>query len=226
MSQSYYKPFQVLKSLVVDKKPSLNSALPTREEENKCNPMDLDLPLEASDEEIFHVAMKDVVPLGWSGAPDDPTPSVQVDNPSQTEDDALRLLEACMQSDDSSDLSLTHEYVEKAVQPIGPWVLRDLHCGRFAVQAYLDLHGFTVAEARLTLERFIRECIRNGFSCVRIVHGRGHHSLNGNAVLKAHVQHWLGTRRWSRHVVAYATARRCDGGGGALYVLLRQARKP
>jgi DNA-nicking Smr family endonuclease len=31
----------------------------------------------------------------------------------------------------------------------------------------------------------------------------------------------LCSRRLSRHVVAYTSARLCDGGGGAVYVLLR-----
>ena len=44
-----------------------------------------------------------------------------------------------------------------------------------------------------------------------------HHS-----VLKESIQRWLCTRRMSRHVIAYTSARRCDGGGGAVYVLLRE----
>lgn len=225
MSKSTYRPFSVLKNLVDAKKHPAKLSPTVREEELKRMPETLNLP-EGSDDEVFQAAMRDVVRLGWSDTPDTPPAPIQLENPKETEDEALRLLEEYLHSHDKFDFTATSEYVERAVQPIGRWILKELHSGRFSVQAYLDLHGYTVAEARLSLDRFIRECVRFGFGCVRIVHGRGHHSAYGRAVLKEHVQHWLATRRLGRHVVAFASARLCDGGGGALYVLLRQNRWP
>jgi DNA-nicking Smr family endonuclease len=41
-------------------------------------------------------------------------------------------------------------------------------------------------------------------------------------VLKELLQKWLNSRRISRHVIAYTSACSSDGGGGAVYVLLRR----
>jgi DNA-nicking Smr family endonuclease len=56
-----------------------------------------------------------------------------------------------------------------------------------------------------------------------VVHGRGLHSKDQLPVLKDALRTWLATARFGRHVLAFATARPVDGGGGAIYVLLRRA---
>ena len=77
-------------------------------------------------------------------------------------------------------------------------------------------------EARFALDEFLLASVRASFSCVRVIHGRGRHSHKKEPVLKDAIQRWLCSRRLSRHVVAYTSARLCDGGGGAVYVLLRR----
>jgi DNA-nicking Smr family endonuclease len=119
------------------------------------------------------------------------------------------------------DVRLSGEYVEGSPDPRGRAFLEHLSNGRFAVEAHLDLHGLSSPEARDRFETFIRRSLQRGLGCIRIVHGRGHHSPDG-AVLKEHVQKWLSSRRMSRHTVAYTSARLHDGGGGAVYVLLRR----
>ena len=42
-------------------------------------------------------------------------------------------------------------------------------------------------------------------------------------MLKDALRGWLGSARFGRHVLAFATARPVDGGAGAIYVLLRRA---
>ncbi len=90
------------------------------------------------------------------------------------------------------------------------------------MQAHLDLHGLGVTEARKTFEDFIGHSLKRGHGCVRIVHGRGNHSREGQPMLKEKLPKWLDTRRMSRCVIAYASACLPDGGGGALYILLRR----
>jgi DNA-nicking Smr family endonuclease len=77
-----------------------------------------------------------------------------------------------------------------------------------------------LAEAKQKFESFLRESQQLGHSCVRIVHGRGKHSSSEPAVLKTHLSRWLSSRKMSRVVVAFASARWTDGGSGAVYVLL------
>ena len=75
---------------------------------------------------------------------------------------------------------------------------------------------------RKAFEDFIHSNLKRGHGCVRVVHGRGNHSREGQPTLKDKLSKWLDTRRMSRHVIAYASARLADGGGGALYILLRR----
>ena len=174
-----------------------------------------------SDEELFQKAMSDVLPLQGNNKLPRFGTSVEIHN-FQRADDDLELLVQSVSGKEVVDWVANREYVEGAPYPGGRLLLELLRTGHFAVQAHVDLHGLTVKEARESLEKFILGSLHLDHGCVRIVHGRGHHSSNGRPVLKAHVQKWLSSRRIARHIVAYATACTCDGGGGALYVLLRR----
>ena len=94
-----------------------------------------------------------------------------------------------------------------------------LRRGRFAIEADLDLHGRTVADASATLDRFLEDSRRRGRRCVRIVHGKGFGSPSGQPIMKAHVDRWLRARS---EVLAFCSATPPDGGTGALYVLIRR----
>ncbi|MDH3266243.1 MAG: Smr/MutS family protein [Gammaproteobacteria bacterium] len=104
-------------------------------------------------------------------------------------------------------------------QHVGKRTMRKLARGRFSVQAEIDLHGMTVAEAKPRLTDFIENCARQRLLCVRVVHGKGLGSGNRGPVLKNSVDGWL--RKWDT-VLAFASARQVDGGTGAVYVLLQQ----
>lgn len=98
-------------------------------------------------------------------------------------------------------------------------ILRKLQRGRYRVDAEVDLHGLSRAEARRELADFLRECRVRGARCVRIVHGKGLRSEPPGPVLKPSVGVWLRRRE---DVLAYAAAQPADGGTGATYVLLRR----
>jgi DNA-nicking Smr family endonuclease len=59
---------------------------------------------------------------------------------------------------------------------------------------------------------------------VLIVHGRGHNSKDQIPVLKSRLANWLARGQWARLILGFTSARPCDGGAGALYVLLRRQR--
>ncbi len=96
---------------------------------------------------------------------------------------------------------------------------RKLRRGRFRIEDEADLHGLTVNEAKLLLREFIGDSVQRGLGCVRAIHGKGLGSGPGGPVLKGNVQRWL--MQWDE-VLAFVTARARDGGGGAVYVLLRR----
>lgn len=101
---------------------------------------------------------------------------------------------------------------------IGPDVLRKLRRGEWTIQDHLDLHGLRVDEARELLGQFLREALKRGLRCVRIVHGKGLGSKDRQPVLKGKARVWLAQRD---EVIAFCQARPAEGGSGALVVLLR-----
>jgi len=96
-------------------------------------------------------------------------------------------------------------------------VLRKLRRGQFRVEAELDLHGLTVAQAKIELRDFLLNAQRSGMRCIRIIHGKGLRSGHRGPVLK-HTANALLQK--TAAVLAFSSARPVDGGTGAIYVLL------
>ncbi len=118
---------------------------------------------------------------------------------------------------------LTSEYMEGKKRGVPSEILWKLRNGVFSVQASLNLRGYFVEEARLLFEDFLKSAINKGLSCVLIIHGRGLSSRE-KPVLKEKVREWLERGPYRKYILAYASARPCDGGPGATYVLL--AKRP
>lgn len=116
----------------------------------------------------------------------------------------------------------TQEYVEWTNPEYGSFLTEQLHEGRFSVQAFLDLHGFGVPEAEEELDAFLSEAFTKGYGCVKIIHGRGLRSVKGPRIKDAVVRRILG--RFRKGVIAFVSARQCDGGLGAIYILLADRR--
>ena len=101
-------------------------------------------------------------------------------------------------------------------------VFRKLRRGQFAVEAELDLHGYTVQHAKDCLYDFLKQCLSRNHHCVRIIHGKGLRSKQGRPTIKSLIGKWLQQRQ---EVLAYCSARQVDGGTGAIYVLLKNYRR-
>ncbi len=97
-------------------------------------------------------------------------------------------------------------------------VLRDLKRGkRYVIETVVDLHGLTQIKAQASINQAIVELPVNTLSCILVIHGKGLRSAQG-PVLKEFTARYLKTLP---EVKAYCSAQTCDGGTGALYVLLR-----
>lgn len=83
----------------------------------------------------------------------------------------------------------------------------------------VDLHGYTVDQAREETGRFIRQAARKGLRSVIVVHGKAHKPDGSPALIKSYVNDWL---RQMPQVLAFISAQPKDGGTGALYVLLKR----
>jgi DNA-nicking Smr family endonuclease len=133
-------------------------------------------------------------------------------------DERAALQEALSDEMDVERLLETDEGLSFRRHGVGPDVLKRLRRGEWSIQAQVDLHGLRREEARERLAEFLRETLRQGFRCVRVVHGKGLGSPGREPVLKGKVRAWLVQKK---EVIAFTQARAAEGGAGALVVLLQ-----
>jgi DNA-nicking Smr family endonuclease len=209
------RPFEGLKDLLKHK---ITRSAPPDPEPPPAPPPPTPAP---TDDEVFADAMAGVRRMDWNSpggeASQPPAPPGEPDA-EEFELGQLRRLVDCGQGFMVSD---TPEYMEGVGYPAPPNITQRLHRGEFAVQAHLDLHGLTVEAAREVFDAFMKESVQSGRGAVLIIHGRGLSSA-AEPVLKTRVSQWLSSGPWRKWVVAYTSARMCDGGSGASYVLLRR----
>lgn len=137
------------------------------------------------------------------------------------EQDTKKILEKAIKEDDAFNVTNMPEYMEGYIEGINPVIMEKLRNGEFSVQKVLDLHGCATDEAKQRFGIFIREIIRSGFNCVKIIHGRGLKSKN-TPLLKENLKKWIIRAMHRKWVIAFSSARMPDGGPGATYILLRK----
>jgi DNA-nicking Smr family endonuclease len=98
--------------------------------------------------------------------------------------------------------------------------------GTNAIDARLDLHGYTQSDAHAVLFRFLRRAQSDGARLVLVVTGKGGTGEHGSGrgVLKRQVPMWLALPEFRSLIVGFDEAAIVHGGQGALYVRLRRAR--
>jgi DNA-nicking Smr family endonuclease len=93
--------------------------------------------------------------------------------------------------------------------------------GRLTIDARVDLHGMTQAEAHGLLLSFLHRAHASGLRYVLIITGKGA-SFGSEGALKRAVPAWLSTPLFRTLVSGHDHAARQHGGAGALYVRLRR----
>ncbi|MBL8330608.1 MAG: Smr/MutS family protein [Rubrivivax sp.] len=151
--------------------------------------------------------------------PHDP-PSATPEPRQRELDEQAALREAWSDAVDIESLLLTDDGLGYRREGVPPDVLARLRRGQWSIQGQLDLHGLRRDEAREAVFAFLAGARRQGWRCLRVVHGKGLGSPGREPVLKAKVQRWLAQ---SDAVIAFAQASGPQGGAGALIVLLGSA---
>jgi DNA-nicking Smr family endonuclease len=209
-----HTPFKDLKSRIKEKPPE------KREEPRRpvVEPAAHD---PEADREFFRQAMEGARPLkgsnreGGRGKPSPPGPE-----PKCIGEEALEGMKALIASGRGFVVADTPEYIEGTGYRVDPKMAERLHRGEFSIQAHIDLHGLGAEEARIAFEDFLRESVIGNRRSLLVIHGRGL-SSQGEPVLKARLTEWLTRGPWRKWVIAYSSARLCDGGAGATCILLR-----
>jgi DNA-nicking Smr family endonuclease len=173
------------------------------------------------EEELFKKAMEGVKPLSRENYVER---IFQIKLPESSRDredtETLEKLEDLVKYGRGFNVADTPEYIEGTGYLVHPIVAKRLHQGDYSIQAFVDLHGLLVEDAKEVFEKFLKWAVTTGKRGVLIIHGRGLSSPS-EPVLKKKVVEWLTRGPWRKWVVAYASARICDGGAGATYLLLR-----
>jgi DNA-nicking Smr family endonuclease len=166
---------------------------------------------------LWRHAVRDTRPLGSTAAPAAPVPPAPQSAPLTAvvpERHARR---------PAAPLPPPAARASRQLDPRGPVDLdrrtwQRLRRGTLPIEARLDLHGMTQAEAHAALTAFLALAQARGARCVLVITGRGlpHGTLRGAA------PRWLDEPPNRARVVTYAGASTRHGGDGALYVLLRR----
>ena len=93
---------------------------------------------------------------------------------------------------------------------------------RFKPDSILDLHGFTLYSAKLSLQNFISNCYEKNIRNVLIITGKGQ---NNKGALKQEVPKWLSEKFFNKYLVNFNVAPRHFGGEGALLVRIKNRFK-
>jgi DNA-nicking Smr family endonuclease len=117
-----------------------------------------------------------------------------------------------------TQLLQANESIFHAKPGVQPRTLKQLKRGTYPMGAELDLHGRTRKQADAALHNLITHAQQQRIRGLRLIPGKGQRTSN-YALMKSHLCHWL---TQDERILAFCTATPSDGGGGALYVLLRK----
>lgn len=174
-----------------------------------------------SEAELFKKEMEGVKPVQMKERIGK-TAKAELSKGFKKKDDAesLKKLEDLIHYGTGFHVADTPEYIEGTGYHVHREIAKRLHRGDFSIQTHLDLHGLIAEEAKEIFDQFMKWAVIHGKTGILVTHGRGL-SSPAEPVLKRKVEEWLTRGPWRKWVVAYSSARQCDGGAGATYVLLR-----
>ena len=113
-----------------------------------------------------------------------------------------------------------------ALAPLGRRMKQRLARGTEEIDARLDLHGRTQAQAHSALLNFLRNAQARGARNLLVITGKGTREFAGErGVLKRQVPMWLRLPEFRALIVGFEEAHVGHGGEGALYVRVRKLRE-
>jgi DNA-nicking Smr family endonuclease len=107
--------------------------------------------------------------------------------------------------------------------PIDRKARQKLARGHDTIDARIDLHGRTQAQAHRALRKFLLDAHAAGHRYVLVITGKGRDQEQG--ILRRQVPLWLEAPDLRGLVVGFDTAHTGHGGAGALYVRVRRKRQ-
>lgn len=138
----------------------------------------------------------------------------EVVNEDEPDSGSRRVLKEWLDSEDNWKYYDKGSTEPKADPAVRRRVLRNME-----PEAELDLHGLSLDESLVQLDRFLSEAVQRGLQKVLIIHGKGNHSKTG-AVLPKAVLEYL---QKSPVAGELGIPRREKGGSGATWVIIKNS---
>ena len=98
----------------------------------------------------------------------------------------------------------------------------------------IDLHGFTIEESNIAIEKFIKKCFNENITKIIVITGKGLRSKNIEnpylskdlSILKYSVPEFIDNNQdLMKMIIEITDAKIEDGGGGAFYIYLKNKNK-
>lgn len=99
---------------------------------------------------------------------------------------------------------------------------RKIARGRMSIEGRIDLHGMTQAEAHSRLLRYLQTAYQMGNRTILVITGKG---TKGEGILRNAVPRWLSEPEFRAIASGFGEAHVTHGGGGALYVRIRNPNR-
>jgi DNA-nicking Smr family endonuclease len=169
------------------------------------------------DSELFREAMRDVKPIANRSRATIEKRKPPARATFTAADRAMVLVES-LQGLDDGEIKDDGDEIAFHRDGVQADVVRKLKRGEYRIESVCDLHGLRVGEAKQALREFLADSLAHNLRCVRVIHGKGKGSGPRGPVIKTAVNLIL---RKTAPVLAFTSARRVDGGTGAINVLLK-----
>ena len=121
---------------------------------------------------------------------------------------------------------MNYDYVLKKNESLGidRKLDKKLKNGNFVADIKVDFHGLKLDEAFDGLINTIKYAYNNGLKFVLVITGKGYGTKLGKESIKSQIEHWMTHPDISARVIKYVDAQPKDGGGGAIYVLVKSRK--
>ena len=171
--------------------------------------------LSRDDTDLFHAAMEDVEPV--AGAKAEPPPTAATPPTTSPAGSSRRARPAPLGAVRMPELD------PGIAAGLDARTMERLRRGRIRPEGRLDLHGMIQTDAHGALTSYIEGAAAAGKRCIVVITGKGRVS-EGGGVLRRQLPGWLNGPLVRPYIIGFAEAQPKDGGGGAMYVLLRRRR--
>jgi DNA-nicking Smr family endonuclease len=101
-------------------------------------------------------------------------------------------------------------------------VFKQLRLGKYDIKTILDVHEYSLIQARLSLINCIFGAFERGERNILVIHGKGYNSKPYPGLMKSAICDWL---LRIDHVAAFHSATRDQGSTGAMFVMLKKSQQ-